>query len=487
MFKNYLSGWIANLGVEPLVLFAAFLLLPILVFLAFLLFLVTLVFETILYLLNHFKKSFSFLITITKQSYLPINRTFVKTILMAFIISIGKPVAKSPKMTDIVIGRGEVFKLKIPPPGKYIIGNKEVISSKYRKRESTLLLKGKMLGYSQVQVFTKGRPEESFNVYIISKRQQLEIVKLKNSLSNKNLLAQQKNNLILEGVITNLNDYLKITSFLKKKKFKHNLLVEDKLRKKILAEIYYYFLKNNYDETKCEMDLLYINCFYKNIDKPLFQLLKKKYSINFIRNSSSISLSHYRLKMKVIQLENSDSREFKLGLDKLQGSLSSIFNSSESLYENNSILLNNKQISYSTLARPEITIREDKEVNIEIGSDIPFQVGNNQSGFQQQWKFTGLKFKIKLKKIGEHFIIDYNTEFSRPAVNNVISGSKQQSSISLKEGIPTKVFNIGYMSTGDEISQLPYLSKIPLLGKLFTSTGGVETYKKVIAIITIEK
>lgn len=492
MIKNYLSRWIANLGVVPLLLFAVFLFLPILVLFAFLLFLVTLVLETIAILLYRVKWLYTLFLTLTEQSYLPIITRSVKVFFLIIMITTGKYEIFASNLTDIVMSKGEIKGIKGKDFDRFVIGNKEILSAKLSKNSSLtsspgLLIKAKMMGFSQLKLYQGERLTKSYSIYVISKKRHMTFLSLKKRLKNKGLVTLQGEEVQLKGKVNDLKDYFEIKNFLKEQNVNHRLEFEERFKKRLLANIYYYFIKNQYLNVECEAEYLKVTCFYHDKDENLFKLLKEKYSIQFIQSKSFSQTKHYRVKLKLIQFENTNSKEFRLGLDKIEGNIGMILNNIDELYTNNSILLNNKNISYSTLAKPEITLRESKDVEINIGSEIPYQIGNNQAGFQQQWKFTGLKIKMNLQKIGTKFVIDYETDFTRPLKGQVISGSKQSSSISLKLDKPTKLFNIGFTSTGEEESALPYLSQIPLLGKLFTSQGGVETFKKVIGIISIEE
>ncbi|MCP4913535.1 MAG: type II and III secretion system protein [Oligoflexia bacterium] len=386
------------------------------------------------------------------------------------------------------MSKGEIRTIRVGVFDNFAIGNKEILSAKaVSKRPGNLLIKAKMKGYSQIKFFKNQKLIRSFAFYVISKQRQMSFISLKKKLKKKELVKLKGDEIILQGEIDNLNDFFEVTKFLKHREINHQLTLKEKFKKRLLSNIYYYFIKNNYDDVECEVENLAINCFFQDYDKELFDYLKKKYSILFIKNQSYSKIKHYKIMLKLIQFENTSSKEFRLGLDKIEGNIGIFLNTADDLYTNNTILLNNKNITYSTLAKPEITIRENKKVEISIGSEIPYQIGSNQSGFQQQWRFAGLKIKMNLQRIGDHHIIDYETNFSRPMNNNVISGNKQMSSISLKANKATKLFNIGFTSSAEEESSLPYLSKVPLLGKLFTSQGGVETYKKVIGIIMIEE
>jgi hypothetical protein len=174
--KNYLA-WIANLGVVPLFLLAAFLLAPAFFFLASLLLVVTLVLETMTTLLSQIliKNLYYF-----KQSFLPRIGPSVKGFILASCIIIqASPwstaqAALETEIEEIVISKGDIHHLQILEGEKYLISNKEVLGTKYDNRKKELLVLGKMLGTSEVQIV--GHKKTSITrVLVIDKTRDLKL------------------------------------------------------------------------------------------------------------------------------------------------------------------------------------------------------------------------------------------------------------------------------------------------------------------------
>ena len=208
--KNYfLSGWIANLGVVPLLLFRAFLFAPILVFLLDLLFRVTLVFETIIFL-----PSF-----LSKTRFLPTNCPIVKNLfvyplvfMLFFSAGHAKPSISQNKSSLIVLSRGEQKEIRVWPYAKISLGNKQVLSHKYFPKEGRLLIKGKSIGFSDLTVW-KGSKTKAHQFYVFSKRRHLKIVHLLKSLEKLPVEIEHQGEIIqISGKVTTLEDYSKLSA-----------------------------------------------------------------------------------------------------------------------------------------------------------------------------------------------------------------------------------------------------------------------------------
>ena len=185
--------WIANFGVVPLFLLAAFLFEP--AFFAFLalLFSVTHVLETIGQLLyNRLSKNgintnnlLCFKNLNFKPSFLPSFRPCVKGIFV-FLSLIQASYAE-----DFVLSKGQSITLALPSLEKFNIGNKEVLSYRFNEKDKTLIIRGAKLGTSEVLIWERGLslPKEH-QVFVISKAQEAKFLHLAQLLHSLGLETQ---------------------------------------------------------------------------------------------------------------------------------------------------------------------------------------------------------------------------------------------------------------------------------------------------------
>ena len=194
--------------------------------------------------------------------------------------------------------------------------------------------------------------------------------------------------------------------------------------------------------------------------------------------------------MKIVQVESLDGREIRFGLDKLSARVSDLFDFGiRKLIDDNFVLLNESKIDLSTLAEPEMVVNLNHPQLIEIGSQIPFQnitTQNNNIIAPLDWKFAGLKIMTNITANYGKLLVKYSSEFSRPLANG-ISGSKEESSVILTPGEAVKIFQIGFKTSGLGKESIPYISQIPILKHIFTSTSRSETYKHIYGYIQLEE
>jgi Flp pilus assembly secretin CpaC len=482
--KNYfLSVWIANLGVVPLFFICFLRDAPIFTFLFDLLVFVTRVLETIFYLL----------LVDLKNKPLVLSKTAspVKAfLLIAGCFSLYLPLtwAQNPEI-DLILARGEQKELQIPGGiKKFSIGNSEVLAKKIIG--SNLLIKGKSVGFSDLKIWGKSKNQIHYRIYVLSKNDQLTNLQLAHTLKELNLKLSVSGSLIkLSGELQQKSDYFllqKITK-LNKEQILDNVKLSKKLRSEIIGEIYESFYQENLNRFKCHDEYLKIICQISK-NQPLSEAVKKvmqeKYSLEIL--STRMDGNNYKIKLKLIQLEQLDGEELSLGLYQLSSRMEDFFsNGLVSLINKNVILLRNHHIHASTLGEPEIMTLFAEETKIEIGSEIPFRA-DALNAINTQWKFAGMRLKFMLIPDGKDFKLKYETEFTRPQ-EGTITGSKNQSIVNLKKDKPIEIFKVLFKTTTNEQTGVPLFEKIPILGELFKSKSNVETYKSINGLLMLEE
>jgi len=487
---NYLA-WIANLGVVPLFLLAAFLLAPALFFLAALLFDVTLVLETMTKLLSQLAiKSLIYF----RRYFLPTFGPSVKAnvYVLGVILPLSLNFTYASEVNDLVLGIGEIKTIKLEPKEKYLISNKEVIQSKLNTAQNELLIKGKMQGMAEVMLIgTKAK--KIYKFMVVNKLTDLKISALSMRFEHLGLNSKILGNKIaVEGEITNAKTYL---DFYKlndnESEIVKNFTINSEAMKSILGITYKKLLEENINYAKCNFENNELICTTPDYLEPSLDqrnLFSKYYGIKWIKASPNI-IKNYQVKIKFVQFEQLDGKEIRLGLDALNSNLYELFHSPIlKVVEKNSVLLNEEHLNISTLAEPIINTNLRTETVISLGSDIPYQTYDQQkNATNTSWHFSGLKIKMKLESVNDQIKLEYETELSKPNSDREAgsSGSKSKSSVVVKLRSPSTLFEISMRTTSQDSSEFPLLSKIPILGNLFKSKSNSDNYKKIYALVEV--
>lgn len=490
-YTNYFS-WIANLGVVPLFLLAFFLLAPLLFFFACLLLFVTHVLETInplllvdysLYLNNKLR----FLHFLLKS----VKRILIIAAIFNYI-GISECLA-SDISHDVILTRGQSMELYLPNLIKFNIGNKEVLHYKFNENTKKLLIRGTQLGHAEILIWNSNKTNESYEVSVISKIQEEKIFHLTESINSQGISSKI------------IGSHIEVTGELKSKEYyinyKHlknknvDIIIDqtsiaNSVSKEIIAEIYQRFFNEYKDSIQCEVNQSEIICSYSEVDPPNDSLKKyfiDRYNILFTTHKGQHTQQNYSLKIKLIQLEQLDGEELRLGLEQIDGTLGEILSSPlTSIIQKNKILLAQTNVSISTLAEPEIVLRPEVPGEIQIGSEIPFQVNKNTTA----WKFAGLKIKVNLENIGDKLKVNFETELTQPAMTSInqasVSGTIGKSSMVVSLGKPLKIFQVSLRTQGTQNDKMPYLGAIPILGELFKSKSKQDNFKTITGIIEVK-
>ncbi len=494
IFKDwtYLSWWIANLGVVPLLLFAAFLFLPAFDFLRALLFFVTRVFETILILLQRIQ-----LCEHRRFKYLPRIQTSVKALAMGILLvfSANAQLTRKPiKKQSLILSIGEVQELHFPKLKRFTIGNNDSLSHKFFQKRKSLLLKGKKLGLSQLHVWKQNGDHQIFQIYILSKANQLKLLSLTESILNMGLDVENKGPwLLLSGELERTSHYNQLLKILRanKEKLQLEVSLSPILKKRLLSEVIKALFDDHISDFKCLFKNIEFICHLSDGRSPspeLKKYLKEKYAVKFIKHKEQHRQSNYRLKIKIIQLESTEAEAAGFGLNQLSGNLKGIFDQGwQTLYENNQVLLKDHGIEAGLLAEPVMLARPNKKMMIQVGSEIPYQSINKDGQTSTDFKFAGLRLRLLMQKEGDGFLLNYSAEITKPGNSGEISGSKESASARISPNVPIELFEISFQTDALNKESLPFTSQVPLFGNIFSNNNQTKSYKKITGVVLMEK
>lgn len=510
------SGWIENLGVVPLLLLRAFLLLPILVFLAALLFLVTLVLETIFQLLNvsffyitHGGHKLTGWVTryprhkiINLQKLRPSVELVKGGIVLFLLIPIMhctqlladtsfQTLNKVSPQQEITLARGEIQKLSLKSLKKFTVGNKEVLAVK-SEGTNGLLLRGQTLGHSDLLIWRHGQKNaERYQVFVIRKAFQLKLKQLDRFLRKLPLQKEYiGKKLKLKGELKTLSHYQSFNllySLHKEKLVIKNVTVAPELQREIYANLLKDFAENNLFEVPCLPQELFIKCkLSRELSKDLSSF-KEDYLIKWQDEKITMAAGQYQVTFTIQQFENAEGKAFNFGLSKIEGQLGDILlRNPLSLIDENPISLKEDKFRSQTLAHPILKGRPRSPIKIRIGQEIPFLQNVTNGVASQQWKFAGLGIDLTIVPHSHRLLVKYKTNLSRPDGQS-ITQNLQTSELLVELETNTVLFDIGFRVKESMKQQLPGLGKIPLFGSLFKGSAHQQSYKKILCLIKVEE
>jgi len=510
--KNYFeagAAWIANLGVVPLFLFAAFLFAPAFFFLFALLLFVTHVLETIRQLLFRYRSNKSQFMNF-KPSFLPSKSLCVKKFLPFscgnFMIACAILTSFSVKAEftrhNLILARGQTTEIALPNLARFSVGNREVVKYQFNEKTKKMMIRGAQLGHAELLVWQKSdgkeNESESWDIFVISKNQEakfLHLAELATSLGlDSEILIPH---IRVFGTIRTLKQYLdyKKMQDLNKDAVLDEVVLDSVLSSKIIAEVYAAFFDEYKESVRCSVEFSDITCSYPENEAPgetLKKYLTDKYKVTLVLKNNQQFRKNYQLKLKLIQLEQMDGEDLRLGLDQMSGSLADFMHIPlEKIIQKNQVLLAQKKVRMNTLAEPQALIRPLSPADIQIGADIPFKNVNGNNVASTDWKFAGLKVHISLENMGDKLKILYETELTQPSTDSSgmtsIGGNKEKSSVVIDLKKPVKIFQLSLKTEGKSTDQMPFLNAIPLLGELFKSKSNQSNYKTITGIIEVEE
>jgi len=150
------------------------------------------------------------------------------------------------------------------------------------------------------------------------------------------------------------------------------------------------------------------------------------------------------------------------------------------------------------LSQPNIITLSGEKANIMVGGQIPIPVSTQNGQISIEWKDYGIKLDIAPEVNAEGLInskikaevssLDWNSAHRIQLSANMnippIKMNKAETSIALSSGQTMAIGGLLSNQTSKDVAKLPFLSDIPILGKLFTSTSYSRGETELIILVT---
>lgn len=482
---NYFSLWIANFGVDPLFSIMFFLLFPAFFLLNLLLHLVCIVFDPIILPLPLLKS----LNCKFRSLFLSIYKSNVKVFLACYAILTYSNILYASNIKEIFISVGEQVEISLPNINKYSVGNKDVIKHKFRPKYHQILIKGKKIGFSDIVIW-QNHQKQTYHIYVISKKEQLEKITLIESLKKLNLKIRTQGNIVyVYGTIKKQEQFVLLNK-IKEKKHKNlilNIDVHKELRNALFSKVYLSLFADGAKKVICQNFGIKIQCAVQGIslEASSINYFKENFFIIFTNQFQRLEDKNFHASFKIVQVETSKAEYLKLGLSSISAQVKDLM-FSENILKQESIKIGNSIAKIKVLAEPQMGLILNDKAKIQLGAEVPFTKNSNNNQANIAWKFYGLKINALLKSKYGKPLIQYETELTSPSKKS-IAGTKGKSSIYLEKDKYIKLFEIDYHIDANSNSYLPLLGEVPILKILFSSQQNVVSYKHIICFIKLEE
>lgn len=157
-----------------------------------------------------------------------------------------------------------------------------------------------------------------------------------------------------------------------------------------------------------------------------------------------------------------------------------------------------KNGSAKILSKPNVITLSGDKANIMIGGQIPVPVSSQNGQITVEWKDYGIKLDIEPEVNAEGLIhskikaevssIDWNsTHTIQIGVNTyipTIKMNKAETAIALSSGQTMAIGGLFSTQTSHDVTKVPFLTELPILGKLFTSHSYSSGETELIILVT---
>ncbi|MDH4467949.1 MAG: pilus assembly protein N-terminal domain-containing protein [Bacteriovoracaceae bacterium] len=488
----------ANLGVVPLLRFAAFLLEPAFFALFFLTIVVRFVHDAIknLKFLNHSNAPVCQIMGKAVKMYCNFYRIWAP-LFGFFILNVQGVNGKEQGAPDgpqvLLLAKGEMQEIPLTGKVQYSVGNKEVLRVKYLSQNHSLAIKAQALGQTEVVIW-KNKKAKHILCYVISKKAQLQSAQMMDYLKDTSLRGDLKGEHIwVEGRVHDWNDFERVVAmknFSKNASFKQ-VVLDSKFQSLLRTQIYENFFQFSINLNKCDLKRVSeLNCYIKhagNIPVELGQAMKEM-GIKIINLGDDDIDKNFKLKLRLIQFARTDGQNLTVGVDHFQGKVDDLLNRPwKHILSANESLLSEQNTEMSLLAEPLLQLSIGQPQEIRIGTEFPFIRQVNAQTSDTSWKFAGLIIKVTLEKIHQKLRLTFMTSHTQWD-GQKIQGNEGQGSVFLRAGKSGEIlFQLPYEFKRKTVERMPILGSIPFLGRLFTGPNTEITKNQIWALATLKR
>lgn len=302
--------------------------------------------------------------------------------------------------------------------------------------------------------------------------------------------------LCLKGEIFNLDEFKKIISLMEEKNA--YLFLKLEMNEKLSAEVEKWYIQYFRNHEITPPKIIFSSSPWKAVLSSKDNSITSRNQTHHVGlftqdNPNKIEISdNIKVSVKFVEIKKSTAR--KLGIEWQKAIGGQLINSKLSFDQSIDVFLNAEESSGNskTLASPTLICRNGKEAEFFAGGEIPVVLTKYRTR-EVVWKKYGVSLKIKpvVDALGQ-MSIAIETEVSTPdeskAVDGVpgISSNRVSSHFDLVKSRTIVLSGLVHNGIGSAATGLPYLTAIPVIGKLFSSQGFRENETEMMIFVTPE-
>ena len=449
-----------------MLLLAAFLFLPAFVFFLDLIALSAPVFETMRLFLSKYVTK---LLKSLRSQYLYLSLRNVKTSSIIFSLLIST-VCKSDNLEhkDILLSIGEHTEIQLEGVAHYTIGNRDILAAQKLEGQSTLLIKAKSQGYSEIYLKKTNRNQEKYKFTIITKSRRKKLNNLADLIKSLGLRATTRGEIILvSGLVTRLEDLNTITKLAVENPeiTLQQLIIYKKNQNRHIAKLYQIFWRDNIKDVSCKNIGLKYRCFYHSKKlSPQIKKLLRRYKFLEIVELQNVAKEKLCLEQSLFQISNDILSQQELMNPEI---ILSPIRKNNMASTKLDFIFSGKKIGSKLLSRNTVQITVDKKITLSNGIKSPvFTKSENNLTFTSDWIFIGLKSEIEVTKIGNRYQLSMTTKISSPSSNESLNYDQTTTNLILTKNNPSIYFTKKINQFNENkvpILPIPYLKDISFL------------------------
>ena len=418
------------------------------------------------------------------------KKLFLLFILFPFSTLLAAERLSSGPRYDIMVEMGDEHVLK-NVSHKLWIENPKIFSAS--GSGSSVTLKPLALGSSKIRIDQKeivalSIPtgfKESFKIWtqLARKSPQLSVAFCEQSLC-------------LKGEIFSLDEFKKIISTMEEKNA--FLFLKLEMSDKLSAEVEKWYVQYFRNHEITPPKIIFSSSPWKAVLSSKDNSITSRNQTNQVGlftqdNPNKIEISdNIKVAVKFVEIKKSTAR--KLGIDWQKAVGGQLLDSKVTFDNSIDLVLNAEESSGNskTLANPTLICRNGKEAEFFAGGEIPIVLTKYKTR-EVVWKKYGVSLKIKpvvdpLRQMSIAIETEVSTPDESKSVDGIpgISANKVSSHFDLVKSRTIVLSGLIHNGIGDSATGLPYLTQIPVIGKLFSSQGFRESETEMMIFVTPE-
>lgn len=401
------------------------------------------------------------------------------------------------------LGIGEQTSFPVDPGTRFSLGNPEVIqvrATQIAGGKSLLLVKGKSQGYSDLILLGESGVRRTLAFRVVSKRQAAVAKDGEAMLSSPSGVRLQANGdgWLASGNVTSLGDWNAMKALEEQGKGKVKSLAKLHPLQRVKAESQIRRLLkdaglNGLEVKSAGNTVLLYGDADTNAEKELAESLAREV---FRDARSQIRVPFEkgaRLRFRARILEVLKNGGLSVGL-KWQDGIPSALQISQNVSKANIALeaalrLMEKRGQARLLSQPELLLNEKGVAELKVGGEIPIQT-HTKNFSSVQWKPYGLSLRLELPGVSKQLArARISVEISTLDPANGTEGvpamrvSKMDTQVDLQVGKAVLLSGLMENRESKNLSGIPLLGDIPILGELFRSHDFQENRSELVILI----